>query len=81
MKPQEKNIYNKIKRIIQTPNRYDEQKNRYILDLEHGFLFYYPDTGKVLHQKESRLKTIFRNENTCWVLEPELKELLTKIME
>ena len=66
---------------MQTPKRYDEQKNRYILDLEHGFLFYYPDTGKILHQTERRLKTIFRDKKTCWVLESELKELLNQIIK
>jgi len=79
MNKKDQAIYNRIVRIMQIPIRKDEQRNRYTMDLNHGFLFFYPKTGKILLSKESYLKTIFRDENTCWILYPELEEILKQV--
>jgi hypothetical protein len=75
----ERMIYRQIKAAILSKkdlNHFRGQK-RYVLDLLEGFLFYYPETGKILHSDKG---LIFRDRNTCWSLLPELKELLNQII-
>ena len=52
--------------------------DRYIIDLEDDFLFYFPDfDGKITH---SRLGVIFSNNETFTGLFPELKEIYNQIL-
>lgn len=79
MNKQDQKIYNSIVRIIFRDDNYDKEQDRYISDLSDSFLFYYKDTGKILQSKSGRLKTVFRDKNTAWMLAGKLKQLLNEI--
>ena len=67
--------YNRIIRIASSCE-YDKLKNRHIVDLQEGYLSYFPETGKIL---TTRNGIVFRNKNQCWYTRKELNELLKQI--
>lgn len=77
-------LYYRIVRMIKRWNNYDKGYNRYILDLNDGYLFYYNLTGKIVREKplngiETERKVIFKDCDTPYQLTPYLRELLTEI--
>lgn len=71
--------YDRIVKRIEADNNYDVSKKRFISDINDGYLFYYPETGKILLSQNNQFKTIFRYKDVCWVLRPQLKQLLTQL--
>lgn len=78
-----KRLYNKIALRIVTANNYDVEYDRYILDLQDGFVFYYLLTGKIVKEQQKNGYTericYFRNEDTPYQLIDKIKALLNEI--
>jgi len=55
---------------------YDAFQKRYIVDLSRGYLFYYPDEGKITTTFKG---LVFKNKKQCHFTRKELNELLEDI--
>lgn len=71
--------YDRIVSIIELDNNYDPSKKRFISDLKDSFLFYYPETGKILEGKNNQLITIFRYKYVCWVSKQKLNDIIKQL--
>ena len=74
-----KKLHSRLRDLILSERNFDELKSRYISDLSDGFLFYYPDTGKILLSRNGSVKTVFRDENTNWLIKSEIEKLIDKL--
>ncbi len=79
-----KRLYNKIVKIIIDQKNYDNEYNRYILDLKDGFLFYYLLTGKIVRETPLNgfayhREVIFKDSETPYQLIDKIKALLNEI--
>lgn len=54
-----------------------ETYKRFIIDLNPGYLLGYENNAKITH---SKLGLIFRSENECRCLEPELKKIFDQVI-
>jgi len=76
-------LYNKIAKTISSDGNYDAPYNRYILDLQDGYLFLYLSTGKIVREKTKALnsarKVIFRDAVTPFQTVADLHQLLKEI--
>ena len=79
MKKQDQKHYDKIVSIILTDNNYCDKKKRYVSDLKDSFLFYYPETGKILELQKNSLKTIYRYKDVCWALNDKLESIINQL--
>jgi len=74
----QKVIYRKIKSIAST-RYYDGTHKRHICDLERGYLFYFPETGKISTTLKGCVFSLKNGKLRCFYTIDELKELLTQI--
>ena len=74
-KIKDKRAYNRIVRVAKKREK-DTFHNRHVVDLDKGFLFYFPETGKITTTLKG---LVFRSKNECWYSRKELNELLNQI--
>ena len=56
---------------------FDREKNRYILDLEYGFIMFYPENGKILLTTgKGSPKPVFRSSKQAFMLTSDIEKLI-----
>ena len=73
-------IYQKLCKIARA-SEYDGFHSRYIIDLRGGYMFYFPETGKIYTTRKGLVYKKKNGKLECWYSLSELKKLVNAVLD
>jgi hypothetical protein len=80
MKKVDKKLYKELTSILDRIGEPLPDKRK-VVDMVDGFIFYFPGSGKVLYKKNGHMLTVYRNKKECWMLRPEIEEIISNLIK